>query len=157
MNQIIPIDWIRGIFIDRNSFLYGIVITVVGYFLPVKNVVHIMLLFFILDVAVGYWAAKKLRAEHFNVKIIWGHTMPRITLSFIMIIASFMLDQEYHQELISIHRIVGFFISGVLLISIAKNGYKITKWSIFQNIGTLVNNQLVAKTGETVEQLNNEQ
>jgi hypothetical protein len=131
------IDSISTFINNSYAFLVGIGTSIIGYFLPVRDIVHLLILFFILDVIFGYWAAKKLRGERFSVKIIWRYTMPRMLISLVLILGAFMWDTVYCQEFISTYKIIGWFISGVLLYSIAQNGYKITKWSIFPKIGTL--------------------
>jgi len=129
------------------AMLSGIIISVLGYFLPVSNIVNLLVFFFIIDVAFGYWAANKLRGERFSVKIIWSHTIPRMLISIVLIIGSFMWDSVYNQDVICTYKIIGWFISGVLLYSIAENGYKITKWSVFPKIGGLFKKNIKDNTG----------
>ncbi|HZK92853.1 MAG TPA: hypothetical protein VFC67_01495, partial [Prolixibacteraceae bacterium] len=83
MNQLIPVDWLEAIIKNTSSFIFALIMTVLGYFTPVKNIVHLLLFFFLLDVIFGYLAAKKLRNETFNVKIIWNHTIPRMVISIV--------------------------------------------------------------------------
>ncbi|MFO7864381.1 MAG: phage holin family protein [Salinivirgaceae bacterium] len=135
MQQII--DSLSTFINNSYAFLVGIATSVIGYFLPVRDIVHLLILFFMLDVIFGYWAAKKLRGERFSVKIIWRYTMPRMLISLVLILGAFMWDTVYCQEFISTYKIIGWFISGVLLYSIAQNGYKITKWSVFPKIGNI--------------------
>ena len=129
------------------ALLSGFVATVFGYFLPIKDIVHLMILFFILDVVFGYWAAHKIRKERFSVKIIWSHTMPRMLISLVMVLGAFMWDTVYCQDVVSTYKVVGWFISGVLLFSIAQNGYLITKWSVFPKLGILFQSKVQEKTG----------
>lgn len=44
--------------------------------------------------------------------------------------------------------IVGWFISGVLILSITKNAAEITKWSGFLAIGDIVRREVKDKTGQ---------
>lgn len=133
------------------SFCYGLFFSVIGYFVPIRDIVHVMVLFFILDVVFGFWAAKKLRKEKFSVKIIWKHTLPRMAISFVLILSAFMWDSTFDQNIVSTYKIIGWFISGVLLFSIAQNGYKITRWAIFPQLGTLVSRKVKESTGMDVE------
>lgn len=119
------------------AVICGIITSILGYFMPVKDIVHLLIFLFILDVAFGYWAAKKLRGEKFSVKIIWAHTMPRMLISLVLIIGAYMWDNVYSQDVVCTYKIIGWFISGVLLYSIAENGYMITKWGVFKRIGLL--------------------
>lgn len=151
MNQIIPTDWIENILRDTYGFICAIALTVIGYFIPVKNIVHLVLFFFLLDVIFGYWAARKLRNECFQVKIIWNHTIPRILISIVVILAAFMWDNTFGQEFVSSYKIIGWFIAGVLLYSVAENGYQITSWKVFSDIGSIVKKKVETETGETLE------
>ena len=135
------------IFGNAYGTICGVFTTFLAYFLPVKDIVHLLILFFIVDVIFGYIAAHKLRKERFSVKIIWGHTIPRMMVSLVLILGAFMWDKVYCQELLSTYKMIGWFISGVLLYSIAENGYQITKWSIFPKIGRLISNKVQENTG----------
>jgi len=145
----------------KNALLYfvkdiylctvGISTTFIGYLFPIRNIVHLMIGFFILDVLFGYWSARVVKKQKFSVKIIWEHTVPRMTIAIVLIICTFMWDKEYHQDYISTHKIVGWFISGVLLASIIDNGYKITKWNAFPQLSKLIKEKTKEKTGLDIE------
>jgi hypothetical protein len=138
---------------DTYAMIFGAVVSLLGYLLPVRNIVHLLLAFFIVDVFFGYWAAKKIRNEKFSVKIIWEHTIPRMLISIVLITGAFMWDKVYEQDLISTYKVIGWFISGVLLYSIADNGYQITKWSIFPKISMMIVDKVKASTGIDVEEI----
>ncbi len=144
-------DFLRQSCSKSWSFLAGLFTAMIGYILPIKNVVHLVLFFFLLDIIFGYWAARKLRKEHFSTKIIWQYTMPRVLISIVLVMASFMWDTVFKQEFISTYKVIGWFISGVLLFSIAKNGYKITKWEMFPLIGKLLEKKIEEQTGIDIE------
>ena len=144
------LSWLRDAIENAYTCLTGLFLSIIGYFIPVKNIVHIVLLFFLLDVIFGFWAAKKLRKERFQVSIIWKHTMPRMLISIVLILATFMWDNVFQQDYVSSYKFVGWFISGVLLFSIAKNGFQITKWGVFNSIGNIVKKK-VEETGEKIE------
>lgn len=134
-------------FKDTYATCVGTIIGFVGYLLPVRNIVHLLIGFFIVDVIFGFWAAKKLRNERFSVKIIWNHTIPRMLISIVLITGAFLWDEVYEQELVSTYKVIGWFISGVLLYSIAENGYQITKWSVFPKLGNILKDNVKSKTG----------
>jgi len=135
------------IFNNIWAVLSGLFASVLGYFMPIKDIVHLLLLFFILDVIFGYWAAHKLRKEKFSVKIIWEHTIPRMLLTIVLVIGAFMWDGVFDQHAVPTYKIIGWFISGVLLYSIAENGYHITKWSVFPKITEMIKGRIKDKTG----------
>lgn len=131
-------DWLKTFW----SFLSGTFFTLIGYFLPVKNIVHLLLLFFVLDVIFGYWAARKTRGEIFSARIIWRTTMPRMVISMVLILSAFMWDQVYNQDTVATYRIIGWFISGVLLSSIVQNGYRITQWDMLLGLGEIIKQKI---------------
>ena len=128
------ISFIKEATTKGYAWLSGLITSVLGYFLPVRNIVYLLVLFFILDVLFGFWAAYKTSKERFQVGIIWNHTMPRMLLSIVLIIGAYMWDTTYNQTAVCTYKIIGWFISGMLLYSIADNGYKITKWGPFNRI-----------------------
>lgn len=136
-----------GLLKNSYAWLSGLLMTLLGYFLPVRDIVHLLIFFFILDVLFGFWAAKKLRKERFSVKIIWSHTIPRMLISIVLILGAYMWDSTYQQDFVSTYKVVGWFISGVLLYSIAENGYHITNWVIFPKLANLIGDKLKDKTG----------
>lgn len=138
---------IKYLFHDMYALISGSIASFIGYLLPVKNIVHLLIAFFLIDVVIGYWAAHKIRNERFSVKIIWEHTIPRMLISIILITGAFMWDEVYSQEVISTYKVIGWFISGVLLYSISENGYQITKWSVFPRIGEIINEKVISYTG----------
>lgn len=143
-------------FKDTFTTIIGIFTTFIGYLFPIKNIIHLLIIFFIFDVVFGYWAARVIKKERFSVKLIWEHTMPRMAISIIIIICTFMWDKEYHQDVLYTHKIVGWFVSGVLLVSIIDNAYKITKWRAFPQIGKLISTVTKEKTNLDVNDNNNQ-
>lgn len=135
------------------SFIVGVFMSIIGYLFPIRDIVHLLALFFILDVIFGYWAAKKLRKEPFSAKIIWKTTMPRMVISLVLITGAFMWDSVYNQEFVATYKIIGWFISGVLLASIVQNGYHITNWNLFAFLGDFLKNKIKDTTGINTDKM----
>lgn len=154
MNRFFCYDWLQQAACNFWQFATGIFSVIIGYFLPISNIVHLVLFFFLLDIIFGAWAAKKTRGERFSTKIIWKYTMPRILISLVLIITSYMWDTTFHQEILSTYKLIGWFISGVLIYSIAKNGYKITKWRIFPDISSMIEHRIEDATGIDIDKNN---
>ena len=150
MNDTFPFDWIKQIVSNVYTLCFGLLTTATGYFFPIKNVVHVVLFFFFVDVAFGYLAARKLRKEKFSVKIIWSYTMPRIMISIVLIILAYIWDSTFNQGFISTYNLIGWFISGVLIYSIAENGYAITQWNVFRNIKRSFADKVNGETGVNI-------
>ncbi len=133
-----------------NNFYYvisGFICAIIGYFIPVSNIVGLLLVFFILDIAFGFWAAHKEKNESFSVNIIWEKTVPRMLISVVMILGSFMWDNVYDQDVIATYKVIGWFISGLLLHSIAENGFIITQWSVFKKISFIFSDKVKKEIG----------
>ncbi len=113
-----------------------------GYFLPVKDILHLIVIFFILDVIFGYWAAKRVRGERFSAKIIWQTTIPRMVLSFVLILGAYAWDEIFDQTYISTYKTIGWFIAGILLFSILQNGYLITRWNPLLKLQDILKNKI---------------
>lgn len=128
------------------SAIAGAITVAMSYFLPIKYIVHLLILFFVLDVAFGYWTARKLRGEKFSAKIIWNTTVPRMVLTLVLVLGTFMWDTVYNQEFFSTYKLVGWFISGLLLLSILQNGYKITKWDALPKLTNLLGDKIREQT-----------
>lgn len=124
------------------SFIVGAFTAFLGYFLPIRDIVHLLIFFFFLDVIIGYWASRKLYGKRFMVSIVWKHTVPRMILSLVLIIGAYMWDRTYNQEYVSTYKIIGWFISGLLLYSIAENAYCITKWTMFKKISKTIDRKI---------------
>lgn len=124
------------------SYLAGLFTAILGYFTPVRDIVHLLIFLFIMDILFGFWASRKLTGARFDVKIVWRHTMPRLLISIVLTLGAFMWDEVYGQNLINTYKVVGWFISGLLLYSIAENGYYITKWTLFKRLGNLINSKI---------------
>jgi len=124
------------------AYICGAFTSVLGYFLPLKNIVTVLVIFFIVDVIFGCWNAKKNKKERIQVKIIWNHTIPRMLASIVLILGAYMWDTTYSQTTVCTYKLIGWFISGMLLYSIAENGYKITKWGIFNRISKQIGKEL---------------
>lgn len=142
-------DLVKGI----SNILAGMIGTIIGYFLPIKDMVNFTILLFVIDMILGYWAAKKLRGEKFSPHIIWTKTIPRMLISLLIIILAYMWDDIYHQNSFSTYNTVGWIISGVLIFSIGKNGYAVSKWEVFASLTNLFGKRIKEQTGVDINDL----
>jgi hypothetical protein len=145
------VDWLATTLCDVYNVIFAIIVSTLGYFSPIKNAIHLVLFFFFLDVLFGIWAAKKVRNERLRPALIWQKTIPRAFMSIVIIIATYLWDTTFGQDWVQTYMIVGWFISGVLILSITKNAAEITKWSGFLAIGNIIRKEVKEKTGEDAE------
>lgn len=138
-----------------DSFKEAIVslfLTVIGYLSPLKSMAHLVLFFFLLDVIYGWLVDRKMNKAKFKPSIVWCKTMPRVVLSVILLILSFMLDNVTGQHYVSTYKLIGWFICSLLFISILKNGYILTGWEAIPLIGKMVKKNVKEETGIELEE-----
>jgi len=135
-------DVLIGFFEDSYSFFGGMIGSLVGYFLPIKETVHILCIFFILDVLFGFLVSKKINGSKFQVRIIWENTLPKMLISFLVILTAHLLDKIAPLEIFTIRSFVGWFLCGMVLSSVWDNAYKLTKWGVLEKINEKLKNKL---------------
>lgn len=155
---------------ELTTFLTGVLAAILGFFIPVKDIVHLLIVFFIVDMIFGFLAAKKgkktkpkynkkgkeIDQTRFSTTIIWNTTIPRMTISVILVVASYAWDYVFHQNVVDTFNIVGWFISGILLYSIAENGYYITNWYVLKRLANLLKKKVTEKEDEQSDDITQE-
>lgn len=127
-------DWIEQTMSHFCTFITGIFGSIIAYLFPVKDIVNFLVLLFILDFLFGFWAAHKIKQERFIVKKVWDGTIIRMLFSIILIVLLYLWGDLYQTSMEISYKIVGGFISGVVIVSIIQNMYKLTRWSLFVDI-----------------------
>lgn len=138
-------------FDDLTDFLWkmisGVFGVILGYFSPVKDIVHWLVLLFIVDMICGYLAARKLRQEKFSKKIVFSTTIPRMLASIVLILLLYSWDKTFRQEYLATYNVAGWFIGGILIVSVGKNLFSITKWKAIPLLGAIVKKRIEKETG----------
>jgi phage-related holin len=134
------------------KYFIASVASITGYFFPIKDIVHVMLLFFIFDVLVGYWAARKRNNAKFHPLIVWKKTVPRMVLSTVLVMMLFMWDDVSEQSYVSTSNLVGWFINGLLIISIMENAYYITEWKVFNLVKGIIRDKIEKETNQPIDE-----
>jgi len=150
-------EWVRCFASHVWTLISGIFMMAVGYLFPIKDIIHLIIFFFILDVIFGYWAARRLRGEKFSAKIIWNTTIPRMLVVLVIIISAFLWDSVFNQSFIATYKVIGYFISGVILASIVQNAYNITEWPALTEIGSIIKIKIKEKTGIKINNRENKE
>ena len=65
------------------------------------------------------------------VKKVWDGTIIRMLFSIVLIVLLYLWGDLYQTSMETSYKIVGGFISGVVIVSIIQNMYKLTRWSLF--------------------------
>lgn len=134
------------------DFLAAIFLTIIGYLLPLKNMAHLVLFFFFLDIIYGWLADRKLNGSKFKPAIVWAKTVPRIVLTILLLIMAYLLDEVSGQEYIQTYKVVGWFICSLLFLSILKNGYTVTQWNAIPLIGKLIEKRIEKQTDTDISE-----
>ncbi|WP_352422262.1 phage holin family protein [Proteiniphilum sp.] len=150
-------EWLRDIFTNTYSVCAGAVASILGYFLPLKDPVNLLLIFFVVDCIIGYLKNRKLYKQKFSKRKIFETTIPRMMAVTIFMMLLFSLDMTFNQDMVQTYMIVGYFVGGVLLFNIWKNLYELTRWDAFLNIGEMLQKNVKDRTGMDVDNKNNKE
>ena len=145
-------NWLKDIFTDAYAVCAGAIATVFGYFLPIRDPVNLLLIFFVVDCIIGYLKNRKLYKESFSKRKIFETTIPRMMAVVTFMMLLFSLDRTFKQDIEQTYMIVGYFVGGVLLFNIAKNLHKLTRWDAFLKIGDFLHDNVKDKTGMEVKE-----
>lgn len=70
-----------------------------------------------------------------------------MVISMVLIMGAYLWDTVYGQNVLATYKVIGWFISGVLLASIIQNGYHITRWNVLIKMGDFLGYKFGEKTG----------
>ncbi|MPN14645.1 hypothetical protein SDC9_161972 [bioreactor metagenome] len=150
-------EWLRDIFSNGYAVCSGAIASVLGYFLPIRDPVNLLLIFFVVDCIIGYLKNRKLYNQKFSKRKIFETTIPRMMAVTIFMMLLFSLDVTFNQDMVQTYMIVGYFVGGVLLFNIWKNLYELTRWEAFLKIGDILHKSVKDKTGMDVDNKNNKE
>lgn len=131
---------------DAYLLLMGLFVSLIAFFEPTFDALRVLVVFFLLDVIFGVWNARKNEGKKFQARIIWEKTIPKMLVSFLIIISAHMLDCIAPLKSLTITSFVAWFICGVVLSSVWENFYKITKWGAIEQAKEKINEMLKSKT-----------
>lgn len=142
---------LNELFNDVYNLVVGAIFSLFGYFSPIRETMHILFFFFLLDVIFGYLVARKVRGEKWQPKIIWEKTIIKMLVASLMVITAHMLDKIAPSSYLTIREFVGWFISGVVLSSVWENFHTLTKWKIVVKLSETLSEKLKFKNVEDVK------
>lgn len=144
--------YLWGWFTDFYNFMGGVFMTALGYFLPIKDMVYFITILFIVDVVFGYWKAHRFTKAKFQPKIVWEKTVPRWLISVVIIAVLFSWDKVHHQDYVSTYYAGGYFLSGMVIVSILENAILITNWKVFRKLREIIVNNVEKNTGIDIDE-----
>jgi hypothetical protein len=102
---------ICGLFTKAGTWLMGIIMSVLTYFVDIKASVHILLFAALFHVTLGIIKSYKVQNEHFKIKkFLSAVVMCGVFIAFLMLI--YANDKENGQNFISISAIVTWLVTG---------------------------------------------
>ena len=130
-----------------NSFWSKLAILFVAYFTPIAAMVHVMLIFLVLDTISGIWASLK------EGNKLESHKLRKTVYKFIWytlgVMSAWMMEHTFKLSWTNLACLVAGFICFVELKSIFENVTRITNEPVFARIVKL----LKRKSSETIHQL----
>jgi len=113
-----------------------LVVLLISYFAPVKDIVHVLLIFIAIDFLSGLWAARK-RGEKLESRK-FRKTLTKFLWYTVALILSFMMEKTFHLSWSNLSGIVGGFICFIELKSIFENITHITGEPVFLKVFHLI-------------------
>ena len=107
-------------------------VLLISYFAPVKEIVHVMLIFIVIDFISGVWAARKRKETLESRK--FRKTLTKFLWYTVALILSFMMENTFNLSWSNLSGIIGGFICFIELKSIFENITHITGEPIFMKI-----------------------
>ena len=135
------------------NFLFGIVLALVGYFLPIKNVVHVMSAAIMFDLFTGLWAARVKGRGWKSIKL-W-RTIYKLFISTIIIMLLYAMDKEMGTPIVQMHKIAAWLITGFEIWSILENAAEISNLRIFIILKDFMHDKIEQQTGVDLNEKTN--
>lgn len=138
---------LKSFFIDFWGMLIGVCVSILGYFIPIKDLVHMVILFFIIEMILGYFANKaKGKATNtvvmFSLTIVYNKTIPRMFITVLILIMLYLWDTISKQTFVPTYTVMGWFFSGLLILKSTRHAFVLTKWFGFKYAGILITNRI---------------
>lgn len=127
------------------NFFSGIVVTLMGYFTPIKGVIHVMVIAIILDLIFGIIAAR-CRKEGIKSSKLW-RTAYKLFIAVAVVALLYAMDVEIGVEIIQLHRLVAWLITGFEVWSILESGGQITNHKLFRILKKYMEDKVESVTG----------
>lgn len=125
--------------------VFGAIVALLGYFSPIKAVVHVMGAAIVLDLVFGIWAARS-RKEGIKSGKLW-RTAYKFFISVVVVALLYAMDVEMGAEIVQLHRLVAWLITGFEIWSILESGGQITNHKIFRILRKIMEDKVESATG----------
>lgn len=147
LNQKIQIN-MKWLLSHCYNFIAGIVMALIGYFAPIKEIILVMVIVILFDLITGIWAA---RVQGIGIKSmkLW-RTVYKLFIAIVVVSLFFAMDTE--MEVIKLHKIAAWLITGFEMWSILENAAKITDHKIFRILKHFMEDKVKDTTGVDINE-----
>ena len=141
----------QTLFISKGSWIAQLFVLIIAYFTPIREIVHVMLIFLAIDMISGIWASVKTKEKVESRKL--AKTVFKFLWYTVAVMLAWMMEKTFSMEWSRLASIVGGFICFVELKSIFENITRITDEPIFMRILKIFKR----KGAETIREINEEE
>ena len=120
------LNWLIG---HCRNLLFGCFFATLGYFSPIKDIVHVMIAVIFVDFFVGLWASYR-QGIGWKSEKMW-RTIYKLILAVLIIMLLYAMDTEMGIEAIKTYKAVAWVICGFEIWSILENAAVISNHRIF--------------------------
>lgn len=131
------------------NFISAIFFACIGYFSPIKGIIHVMIFAIVVDLASGILAARK-RGEGIKSHKLW-RTIYKLVFALAVVMLTFALDKEI--GFITTHTSVAWLIIGFEIWSILENAGQLTNHPIFQILRKFMEDKVKTSTGINLKEM----
>lgn len=135
---------------SKSSAITQIFVMIIAYFTPIREIVHVMLIFLAIDTISGIWASIKAKQKFESRKL--QKTILKFLWYTVAVMLAWMMEKTFSLGWANLASITGGFICFVELKSIFENITRITDEPIFLKILKIFKR----KGAETIHEINEE-
>lgn len=122
------------------NWLTALAFGFLGYFEPMRGVVHVMVAAIVIDMITGIWAAVR-RGEGLKSCKLW-QTGRKLLLSIVVVVLFYAMDQEMSVDVFQLHKVAAWLITGFEMWSILENAAQISDHPVFRIIKKMMSDRL---------------
>lgn len=124
------------IYFSKSSLMTQFFVMIIAYFTPVREIIHVMLIFLAIDTISGIWASLKAREKFESKKL--RKTINKFLWYTIAVMLAWMMERTFSLNWTYLTNIIGGFICFVELKSIFENITRITDEPVFLKLSKII-------------------
>ena len=139
----------KWLFQHLFNLFSGFILAILGYFYPIKGIINVMVIAILADLIFGIIAARS-RKEGIKSAKLW-RTAYKLFIAIIIVALLYAMDQEIGTEIIQLHRIVAWLITGFEVWSILESSGQITNHKLFRILKKYMEDKVESVTGVDIK------